>query len=311
MQDSELATLYREGHSINQIAKLVGWWPDKTRRKLLRLGVSLRSVSEGVHLSKSATPFTTTEELQALFDGLLLGDAAIDLGAIGSRLVLNQTIKHQSWVQMVGATLTRCGVQWGELEKPSGEVVIRGGSYQRSATWGLRTRSYVYFTDQRHRWYPNGVKCVPSDVDLSPISLAHWYFGDGGVGGQGYHARFCTDSFTVEDVTYLIQRLTALYGWRPTRTDRNRILLSLASDRQSLRKLVEPFTPDCFQYKLLLKTNEVQKHREQVLGLREQGQSYGSIVESTGLSKTQVATICKSAGLAGYIRDRTDLSAPY
>lgn len=143
---------------------------------------------------------------------------------------------------------------------------------------------------------------MPQDVDLSPISVAHWYFGDGGRGGKGYHATFCTDGFTSEDVIFLMQRLVALYGWRPTRTDRNRILLSLAQDRKSLVEMIQPLTPTCFGYKLQLKTNMVLEHREQVLGFRKKGYSYGQIVETTGLSKAQISQICKKAGVAGRIK---------
>jgi hypothetical protein len=296
----DVVALYEGGQSISQVATQMGWGYEKTRRQLRKAGAVIRSPGEGVSLARRAAPFVVTPAVRPLVDGLLLGDGSIERGAFGSRLRLNQCVRHRPWVDMVMASLTNLGIEWGPVQGAEAEVKMAGQTYQRSASVGVRTRSYGYFTDEHDRWYPSGVKRVPRDVDLSPVSIAHWYFGDGMVGNKGYHAQFATDGFPVEDVELLIERLHGIYGWRPTRTKRNRILISLAADRKELLEMVRPLTPECFSHKLRLKTNEVAEHQALVLEMRGAGLAYSRIVEATGMSKSQVASICKTAGLAGY-----------
>ena len=131
--------------------------------------------------------------------------------------------------------------------------------------WGkgsliLRTRNYQPFTHQRSRWYPNGIKCIPEDIKLDPLSLAHWYWGDGATSNNGYRMVFHTDGFQKKDVYFLRDRLNALYGWTPTIQQRkyNQFILVInhLRHRKELVEYIQPFCPPCFAYKLLIKQKQ-------------------------------------------------------
>jgi|APSaa5957512622_1039677.scaffolds.fasta_scaffold07105_4 transposase-like protein len=293
-----IAELYESGLSIKQLATRLGWGYETTRRRLRKAGANIRTSGQGVSLARRADPFDVAPEVRPLVDGLLLGDGSIERGGVGSRLRLNQCVKNRPWVDMVGAAFTSLGIEWREVRGASGIVEIAGQSYTRSPSYGVRTRSYTYFTQERDRWYPGGEKRVPEDVNLSPTSIAHWYFGDGMVGSKGYHAKFATDGFRAEDVNMLIALLHRSYGWSATRTARNRILLSRVADRADLHDMIKDCTPSCFQHKLCLRLVDHRLKfdpdvREKALLMRKEGVSYRNIGRTLGVSKTLVAEWCQ------------------
>jgi len=88
-----------------------------------------------------------------------------------------------------------------------------------------RLGSYVYYdlyggectflAQQRKRWYPEGVKEVPRDVQLTPIILANWFMGDGSSSRFKEHpnlvqAVFATESFSKESVFFLRRLLSGI-----------------------------------------------------------------------------------------------------
>src|SRR6185369_10572698 len=71
----------------------------------------------------------------------------------------------------------------------------------------LRTLNYAEFVREHARWYPNGRKIVPRDLHLSPVTLNHWFCGDGRGGDAKGTLGFCTDGFSPEDVGFLVDHL--------------------------------------------------------------------------------------------------------
>lgn len=291
--------------SIKQVALKIGWSYEKTRRYLHAGNARIRTNAEGVYLAKRAAAFAITERVRELVDGLLLGDGWIEQGSVGSRLCLKQTEAHAPWVEQVTEELCTLGIEWSYSRRMAGTVFIKEKEYVQRATCAFRTRSYLYFTQERTRWYPQGKKCIPSDVILTPTSIAHWYFGDGMRGSKGYHARFATDGFPPEDVHLLAQRLSEVFGWTPTVDARNRILLTHTADRASLLVLVKDMTPSCFQHKLSLHIKDKrfslsEEEHDAFLQLRKDGWSYNRLAQRFALSKSGVQAICKRSGMDGF-----------
>lgn len=303
--DAELVTRYQEGQSISVIARHLGWHYEKTRQRLLRAGVVFRSNAEAVHLARKLPDLKPSEKLIELVDGVLLGDGHLERNKFSGRLSLSQRLDRSQWVEQVRHQLEEHGLLTSKTKHKKGTVKIRNRTYQRREGHGLRTRSYSWFAEQHTRWYPNGTKRIPFDVRLTPTSIAHWWFGDGGVGCNGYHARFSTDGFPKEDIKFLLKRLHEEHGWEGSHTKRNRILLSKAKDRENLLELVTRHTPDCFQYKVQLRTGNkchviTEEQRSELLDLRRAGWSYGKLKDRFGMSKSGVSAICAKAGLGGY-----------
>lgn len=62
-----------------------------------------------------------------------------------------------------------------------------GNRYDKKYTqYRLETRNYRCLKDLRDSWYPSGEKTVPDGFEITPISLRHWYIGDGSRSEGGY-----------------------------------------------------------------------------------------------------------------------------
>lgn len=122
-------------------------------------------------------------------------------------------------------------------------------------TYGLQfyTRSLPCFTNLYNCWYPNKEKVVPLNIfnSLTPIALAHWISGDGSV--QRHGLLICTDSFSIQDITLLINVLIIRYDLICTIQTRSkgqyRIYISEKS-MDKLRSIVAPYMVNSMLYKI-------------------------------------------------------------
>src|SRR5947207_2878946 len=72
--------------------------------------------------------------------------------------------------------------------------------------YAIRSSSSQFLKEQRLRWYPEWKKIVPRDVLLDPVSILHWYLGDGSLCvHRGYvkGAKFCALAFTDDERIFL------------------------------------------------------------------------------------------------------------
>ena len=291
-QQQEIVALYQSGRSGPQISDQTGWSLSCVQNILRGANIPPRTVSEGVRLRKSNPSPPLTEGTVELIDGLLLGDGHIsDTG----RLSLVQTQARISWPQQVRLLFEAEGLLCSPMSFKGGVVLFRGIEYQKNPAEGFRTRTYKELKRQRDRWYPEGIKRVPKDVRLTPTSIAHWFFGDGTVGGSGYRATFCTDGFSVEDVRLLVRLLNDKHQWNCVRTKRNRIRTTRREDRESLLRMLQPRVPIGFEYKLrlrvVLRPDTIPQDR--VKEMRSQGKSYRQIAAALGVSVSGVAGVCQ------------------
>ena len=226
-------------------------------RRLVSLGAITRTAIEARSL-QTRRSFTTTDRLGELIDGLLLGDAWIELDRTSEgRLCIEQREDRQSWLIALQSEFEMAGVKCYPGFREPRTARIKGKVFLGKASVTLRTGKYRPFTDQRNRWYPNGSKRVPVDVRVGPHALAQWYWGDGSTSNSGYRMIFHTDGFPEEDVRFLQRRLHEEYGWLPTIQRRNQdcwiLALSRKDHRRELVSLIRPFCPPCFGYKLIIK----------------------------------------------------------
>nr|YP_010608765.1 hypothetical protein PNX16_mgp006 [Drechslerella dactyloides]WAN89845.1 hypothetical protein [Drechslerella dactyloides] len=89
----------------------------------------------------------------------------------------------------------------------------------------FQTRQLPCLTDIYNLFYINKIKIVSSNIYelLTPVALAHWIMGDGSAVNKGLV--LCTDSFSLEETTLLLNVLVIKYeldctlwkqgsGWR-------------------------------------------------------------------------------------------------
>ena len=118
-----------------------------------------------------------------------------------------------------------------------------GKAYGRAR---FRTRSLPPFTDEWERWYSSGRKVIPTDLSLTPLSLAVWFADDGSVriptrNGRSYNHRltlkFATHCFPFEENEFLADLVRELTGVLPkVRKDSSMRKYFLAVDNEQETK---------------------------------------------------------------------------
>jgi len=203
----------------------------------------------GVTLKRLNLQARDAERFIELLDGLLLGDGSIEkCGSIN----VGQSVKRAGWLRQIKRQLDAFGCETRLTAVGKGSThVIRGAAVQTGETMRLRTRVYEELKRQRRRWYPFGVKRVPTDVRVTAISIAHWFAGDG-VGGRSGELMFCTNGFARPDVERLVRALPVVASLRSIRSRPGQYIIAInrRNEAMTMAKMIRRLMPTCCRYKL-------------------------------------------------------------
>lgn len=113
----------------------------------------------------------------------------------------------------------------------------------------FRTKSDFVFSRLHEKWYPEGKKAVPKDLQLDPLAIAIWYCDDGSNYLVKRTCKFATYGFDRVDCEFLVDLLSqhgvACY------IDKQNVILVRASHHDSLLDMVAPFVKwKCFEHKI-------------------------------------------------------------
>lgn len=194
-----------------------------------------------------------TNTQNSIIIGSLLGD-----GCISKPIIYKPTgnIKSQSYFIKSQARKSREYLEWHfEQLKPFSSNLYDGMNYakgicnERSA---FRTSSNKIFTELRKKWYPNGKKIVPKDLELNSLLLAVWYADDGCIRVRKRELTISTCGFNIIDCEYLVLLLKKYFNIESSVGCGN-IIFVKAKYIEKFIEIVRPFMPwECYQYKLLL-----------------------------------------------------------
>lgn len=75
--------------------------------------------------------------------------------------------------------------------------------------YSILSRSGLIFKELYNKWYPDGKKIVPKDIELTSLTLLIWFLDDGCVitSGNSLKIKFSTDAFIKDDVIFLCNLL--------------------------------------------------------------------------------------------------------
>ena len=128
----------------------------------------------------------------------------------------------------------------------------RQGNGHRVA-YRFTTLSLPELTEYYRRFYWQGKKRIPDDLDVSPLQLATWFMDDGSKSRKTIY--FNTRQFSLECQKRLIEKLAGV-GIKCT-LNRDKIYYRLWVSVESIRRLVEMIQPHMlpmFFYKLPIMT---------------------------------------------------------
>ena len=125
-------------------------------------------------------------------DGLVLSDASIT-----PRGQVAATLQHEEFRDY-----------WNSLLSPyNPSTLICYPNKGEKPYFRFCTKTHADFQQQRKRWYPNGIKKIPEDVKLTPLSVLLWYLGDGYLDTKWGNIFLYTNSFDVMDVKRVVELL--------------------------------------------------------------------------------------------------------
>lgn len=158
-------------------------------------------------------PLTSSE--RAVIEGELLGDGHVRRGVRHSSFVYGTAQEEYrdwlaNWFEEAGFT-TKCKTR--ELDS--------------STEYRFRTLAYQCLHEIGTEWY-NDNKRVPDSFELSPLSLRHWFIGDGSWFNEGKRNQLTlyTNAFSPRTVEQLADQLAGKAGVMARVDGRNRIQVS-------------------------------------------------------------------------------------
>ncbi|PWI49462.1 hypothetical protein CEE45_01335 [Candidatus Heimdallarchaeota archaeon B3_Heim] len=123
---------------------------------------------------------------------------------------------------------------------------ITARKYHNISLWsGFTTQ----FREVYDLWYPESIKVVPREVQMTPNTLLHWYIGDGSANSE---ILFSTHNFKVDDVIFLVDEMNKTLGidshWRfqkrKRKTNQPVIIIGRREDIQRFYQYLEKATPE-------------------------------------------------------------------
>ncbi len=198
---------------------------------------------------------------EEVFDGVMLSDAGLKFSKRSKNAWFSMGLsgsEHMDWLIYIKATLVA-------LDVP---VYARGLRLYRGTSRGkqyigalLQSSSRPFLTKQYERWYSEGVKVVPKDVAVTPLSVANWFMGDGSSSpdkrNDAIVTYFACCKFTPEESTLLAGRLTVLGVAATAVLNRgySRVNISQFSVNHFM-DIIEEYVLPSYQYKIKRRHNE-------------------------------------------------------
>jgi len=204
-------------------------------------------------------------EAAEVFDGVMLGDGSITLPSSynNAYFIMNlsgtKTLEYLSSVRTALLTLSI-------PVKTTYPKVLKGTSKGKVYYYcRLQSGCCQLLTEQYHRWYPSRRKVVPEDVSLTPITLAHWFMGDGSSYlDERYHyvsvtITLCTDGYREQEVALLADKLhsininVSLVYHTAVRNGRGMRIIIRQDSVNRFMDVVGPYVIEPYEYKLKYK----------------------------------------------------------
>ncbi len=191
---------------------------------------------------------------KSYLDGLIIGDGCIGLDSTYPRYKHSSSKKYNNWLIIILKFFNSLNIKSKISNKVMKEREIKGVVYPKCIGLNLQTQSYKIFKSFYDRWYYNGKKVIPEDINITPQFMANWYMGDGSLNiyKKYRRIRFYTDCFDEIYLNKLINKLNEelnmkfILGYR---SNKPIIMLNKQNDVDTLLKYMESYKVDCFNYK--------------------------------------------------------------
>ena len=205
-----------------------------------------RTKAEAISLSRCYLPRKTiiTKSILQILDGMVLGD--------GSITVNSDTKIGRFKIGSVHEEFARHCYNLFSSYKASEPYFYAG--IKGKGMWDVQTLHHPDLYEQYLRWYPNGTKIIPSDIEFTSEMVLYWYLGDGSISapreGNGRYMYFATNCFSKESLERIVVPKFAEIGIEVVRvTDDSRVFIQTNSINKLLQYMGGRSPVKCFDYK--------------------------------------------------------------
>lgn len=195
------------GKSLRQIAAEAGIDHHSLRYWFDKHGIKRRSSGWGQHVSRG-NHLELDGEAEDFLCGELLGDGGV-YSVSPYSAYWQQGSKHREYVEWLSDKLAFWGIEQQSLQ------VYRGNSGGHNfVVYIYASMAYDCLLGLRTRFYPDGRKRIPEDLELSPVMVRQWYIGDGTLqkGRNKQYVHLATYSFGHDEVSLLARKLAFAIG---------------------------------------------------------------------------------------------------
>lgn len=139
-----------------------------------------------------------------IIDGLMLGDGTLERRkpTHNASLKVHRCLRDISYRNWLAKELSSLLTPKSCYENEIFDKRTNRKYYHAS----FRSKCCPCLTPIYDRWYPNGIKSIPSDLKLNPLTLAVWFADDGSLYNPTNYAldiKFATHGFTAADAERL------------------------------------------------------------------------------------------------------------
>jgi ubiquinol-cytochrome c reductase cytochrome b subunit len=193
-------------------------------------------------------------DILSILFGSLLGDAHAErrISGVGTRITFYQEGNHVEYINWLHNLISSRGYCSESIPKTSNRI-IKGGKVRTIVRF--RTWTYTSFNWIHDVWYVDGIKRIPSCIDiyLTPLALAIWIMDDGSKVSQGL--KLCTNSYTYSECLYLIKVLNDKFKLKTSVQSagvKNQYIIYIWKESMPLlREIVNPYIIPEMKYKII------------------------------------------------------------
>ena len=204
-----------------------------------------------------------------ILDGVLLSDGGLRRYSRRALFQLSQSgEEHMDWLLYLR---DKCLIPL--------EVPISAG-YPKAFKYSSRGKPYTHcvlstrlsstLLSDYYRWYPNGEKVAPTDLTLTPITMANWHMGDGCKSFQG---QIClsTNSFSDTGRLFLAKALYDSFGIMAGITSAGELRFAVAEQVDLFINMIAPHIVSSYKYKIEGGTTKkrIDHIRREIMGITE------------------------------------------
>lgn len=186
-----------------------------------------------------------------IFEAGLLGDGSITKNGKKYRYQEAHTLPQYDYIAYIHQQLGTCAIDHLYEQKD------RKNSFSAQPCFFSNSKSYNKLLELRCKWYPNGVKRVPDNLDfLDDFCVAKWICDDGSYAPQVNDAgslRIATNGFVEEDVRRLAAHLENMYGVECGVSFSKGWYIRVLNSKgliDNLWRRIVPHVPLCMRYKV-------------------------------------------------------------